>query len=201
MELGTENGDGENEYDNEKEDFHEDIENNYMMDKETGEPHSEAQEAQKETSGYFDNFRDDRSSTTIKNGQRSQRGNLDNTDQNPFGQRDAIQSSDKGRLLKKMGQKQKRPSKNIESSKIGRGLNNIYKKNIGKQSRKSSYVSGTSIFPISQEPSKRKYTKVQVFKTYAELVQIMQNMGKFDWIEAAGILNKSQLGKRTYDLY
>lgn len=160
------------------------------MDRYTTEPQSEGFEPQRDFSNYMEEPKEKNLSTPARETSKSH-----STQQNyEATQRDRPPLTDMEKNYIKMTKQKKPPSKMSQANKIGKNINNLYKKGMSKHIRAAGKGNSNQNLAQSTDQTKKKYSKSQAFKTYNELVQIMQNMSKFDWIEAAGITNKSQLG-------
>jgi len=166
------------------------FENNHSINKYTIESHSVVRESQNDFYEELEDFEDEKTQISEKSGSRIQGKKPINN----ISEKEKPPMSGKSKMIKKSAsQKKDYPLKKSSSNKIGKNLQNVFKKGGGKNTKISAYANGTL---VPGDGTKKKYAKSPTFKTYQELVQIIQNMQKFDWIEAAGITNKNQLGNK-----
>lgn len=182
MHNGTKNANGDI-----KESGYE-LENNYSADRHTTEPQSEALDNHQEFPEYAEAIREKASKVPRTKASKSQGAQVYQN----------ILQKEKNSFLGK-GKKNTKQNGSLASvSKMGKNQNLHQKGTGGKFVKSGAYSNGNvNLAPI--EPSKKKYAKTQSYKTYNELVQIIQSMSKFEWLEAAGITNKSQLSKCVYN--
>jgi len=168
------------------------LENNHSVNRYTTESHSIVRGSQKDFYEDFDELEDEKTQLSEKSGSRTQGKKLFNS----LIEKEKPQLSGKSKMIRKStSQKKDYPLKKSSSNKIGKNMQIVFKKGGGKNTKMSAYSNAN---PSQGDGTKKKYTKSPTFKTYQELVQIIQNMQKFDWIEAAGITNKTQLGIKIF---
>lgn len=168
------------------------LENNRSIDQYGTEPPSVARDSQKDYQESLDDFEEEKTQISGRSGSRAAAtsGNKSSI------LRDKSSFINKSKASKKStSQKQSYPLQKSKINKIGKNPQNLYKKSLGKNNKMAASVNGNSSLLLPGDVPKKKYAKAPTLKTYNELVQILLDMEKFDWIEAAGISTKTQLRK------